>query len=205
MRLIFIFFTSLFIALSGALTPGPLLVVTVDESLKRGKKVGFIISSSHSLLEFFLIILLLLGFSNFLKKEIIVKILSVVGGIFLIFMGISMIIQKEEKIDSGIERGTTFLKGILATLGNPYWYLWWVTVGVSYLVIASPYGFWGIFLFFIGHITGDFLWYCFVSFYVSKGKRKITSKNYFRLSKIMGIFLICFGFWFFSLFFTKKF
>lgn len=203
MKLFLIFFTSLFIALSGAVVPGPLLVITADEAVKRGRKVGFIISSAHSLLEFFLIILFLLGFSDFLKKEIVFRILSFVGGTFLIFMGISMLWEKEKKKELKIKNGTTFLKGIFATLGNPYWYLWWVSVGISYLVIASPYGFLGIFLFFTGHILGDFLWYCFVSFYVEKKKEGIFSEKYFIFSRIMGIFLAGLGIWFFSFPFTR--
>jgi len=85
------------------------------------------------------------------------------------------------------------LKGFFVSLSNPYWSIWWITIGLVYLSFAFPYGFKGIFLFFTGHILSDFLWYSLVSYFVFKSKKVINEKYLKTLSYFFCIFLIFFG------------
>lgn len=199
MPLYLIFFTSFLVGLSGALSPGPLLVVTIQEAIKKDYKVGPIIITGHSLLEFFMIIFLIYGFGEFLKREIVQNFLTIFGSIFLISFGILAIFSvKEIKMEDALNPKKTknyplFLKGIFISLSNPYWTIWWITIGITYLSISIRYGFLGIVLFFIGHILSDFLWYSSVSLFVFKSKKIINFKYLKLLSSILGIFLILFG------------
>jgi len=60
--------------------------------------------------------------------------------------------------------------GILMSLANPYWTIWWATVGLGYLGYSMKCGPAGVLAFFAGHITADFAWYSGISFTVSKGR-----------------------------------
>jgi len=199
MPLYLIFFTSFLIGFSGAVSPGPLLAITVEETIRRDFKAGPLIILGHSILEFLMVLLLIYGFGEFLKREIVQKYLSIFGGIFLIYTGISIFFSekkiKTEKNESTSNKKNHFLllKGFFVSLSNPYWSIWWITIGLVYLSFALPYGFKGIFLFFTGHILSDFLWYSFVSYFVFKSKKVINEKYLKSLSYFFCIFLISFG------------
>ena len=85
---------SFLVALTGAMSPGPLLTYTIIKSVKtehRGYLMGLWIIAGHALLEMVIIILMLLGFSFLLKNTLIVRIIGITGGLILIYFGISII------------------------------------------------------------------------------------------------------------------
>ena len=200
-----IFSASFILALSGALMPGPLLTVTVSESVKMGFKAGPLIITGHALLELLLIIALIWGLGPFLKIPFITGMIALIGGVILFWMGLSMVRStpsspvnnRDNPSSSKIPVFTSpLLMGIFASLSNPYWSLWWATVGLSYLISSMKFGLLGIFIFFIGHISADYLWYILVSIGISKGKGVISDRLYSGLIRICGFFLMGFAGWF---------
>ncbi|MCM8767804.1 MAG: LysE family translocator [Candidatus Omnitrophica bacterium] len=197
MKFYLIFLTSFLIGLSGAISPGPLLAITIEQTIKRNYKAGPLIIIGHSILELLMITFLIIGFGETLKKEIVRSYLNIFGGFFLIFFGFLTLISIK-KINFSYSKTSycnysLIFKGIFVSLSNPYWTIWWVTIGIVYLSFALPYGFFGVFLFFFGHISSDFLWYSFVSYSLYKSKKLIKEKYLNYLSVFLGIFLICFG------------
>ncbi len=197
MNLFAIASTSFIVALSGALSPGPLLAVTVNRSLVNGARAGPLLITGHSILEFLLVILLVAGFGTYLKHPVFAKISSIVGGCLLLWMAFNMMQKSAPDLTAQTNlknfAGSSIFNGIVVSLSNPYWSIWWATIGLTYLSIALPRGFSGISAFFLGHISADFLWYATVSFSISKGKQKITPRIYGVISACCGIFLGIFG------------
>ena len=200
-----IFLASFILALSGALMPGPLLTVTVSESVKMGFKAGPLIITGHALLELLLIIALIWGLGPFLKIPFITGMIALIGGVILFWMGLSMVRStpsspvnnRDNPSSSKISVFTSpLMMGIFVSLSNPYWSLWWATVGLSYLISSMKFGLLGIFIFFIGHISADYLWYILVSIGISKGKGVISDRLYSGLIRICGFFLMGFAGWF---------
>ena len=201
MNIVLIFFSSFIIALSGALVPGPLFTITVSESLRRGFKTGPLIIFGHGLLEITIVILLFFGISPFLLEERTRQFISVAGGIILMIMGVMLFRDAgKTRLDlSPGERQTglhPFVSGILGSLSNPYWIIWWVTIGLGYLVSSLRYGIPGVIAFFSGHISADLLWYSMISYAVSRGQKIMGERGYRYLLSACGIFLIFFGGWF---------
>jgi threonine/homoserine/homoserine lactone efflux protein len=192
---------SFVIALSGALMPGPLLTITIGESVKRGAKAGPLLIVGHSLLEGALVVLLLSGLSSLIAKTGF-KIFSFVsGGAILLIMGYSMVressqISMEEINNSGGKRGNIILLGVLGSVSNPYWIIWWATIGLGYLVASIKLGIAGVVAFFIGHILADFAWYTIVSSAIAKGKKVFSTAVYRKVILFCGLFLVGFGVWF---------
>ncbi len=199
MNLLWIFFTSFFVAFSGALSPGPLLAVTIVETYKNGVKTGPLLISGHAFLEFLLISIFFTGITQFLKNQLVFKIVASFGCLVLIYIGFSMIIKKKEKKEKNknFKNYSLPLKGIISSLSNPYWFLWWLTIGLTYFTISLKFGVKGIFIFFIGHIFADFLWYSFVSFALWKNKKFMRENIYVILCNICGVFLMGFSFFLF--------
>lgn len=193
--------TSFVIAFSGAVMPGPLLTITIGESVKRGARAGPLIIIGHAILEAFLVALLLGGLSSLFAMKSFVLTSFFLGGAILILMGAAMV-RESRTVDlravmKGEGRsGNIILLGILGSLSNPYWIIWWATIGIGYLVAAVKVGFPGVAAFFIGHILADFVWYAAVSAAVAKGRNLFSRRTYRRIVLLCGLFLLLFGCWF---------
>ncbi len=83
--------------------------------------------------------------------------------------------------------------GLAATITNPYWIVWWATVGLSYLTMAAPLGAIGAGAFYVGHILSDFCWYAAVALAVAGGRRLLTGRGYKYLLAACGLLLFGLG------------
>ncbi|MFH1625407.1 MAG: LysE family transporter [Pseudomonadota bacterium] len=200
-ELAILFGGSFSLALSGALMPGPVLTVTIAESVRRGFTAGPLLMVGHALLELALVVAIVQGLGPFLKKPPVMGSIALVGGTILLLMGTQMV-RKAGTLSLTVAQTETrvtphpILTGILASLSNPYWTLWWATIGLGYLVAAIKLGILGVGIFFVGHITADFLWYSVVSYGISRGKRILKDKTYQLIIRLCGLFLLGFGAWF---------
>lgn len=202
-----VFLFSFLVALTGALSPGPLLTFTIYKSLKqkRGYLAGIYIILGHATVEFALIIALLAGASLFFQNILFLTLIGIVGGLLLIIYGILIIkdVSKENvNIDLEVNeehvkgfKGNSFLGGIIVSLSNPYWEFWWAVIGLGFLVsynvsFANPLG---ILLFFLGHELGDLIWYLPISAIVHFGKKSLNPKIYKYVLIICSLFMIIFG------------
>ncbi len=203
MNVALIALSSFFVAFSGALVPGPLFTITVSESFKRGSVAGPMIILGHGILELLLVILIVLGVTPFLSSEGTRVTVAAIGGIILVVMGLVMIKEAAgARLDIASGRNGRGLhpvvSGIVGSLSNPYWLIWWATAGLGYLIASMKYGFAGVAAFFAGHILADLTWYSLLSFAVSRGRKMIGDRGYRFMLYGCGLFLMAFGAWFIS-------
>lgn len=189
--------TSFIVALSGALMPGPLLTVTVGEAARRGFWAGPLLMVGHALLELALVILLLVGLGAWLNRPVILGSVGVLGAAMLGWMGLALVkasrhsrLEFDPQTQSGLH---PVAAGVLMSLANPYWLIWWLTIGLGYVIFAQKYGLLGVALFYIGHILADFTWYSLVSGAVAQGRRFLSDALYRGFLAACGIFLFIFG------------
>ncbi|MFN3284894.1 MAG: LysE family transporter [bacterium] len=84
--------------------------------------------------------------------------------------------------------------GVLATVGNPYWLVWWATVGASYYLLFTRYGPVAVVgLFFLGHIALDLAWTTLLAGVVGAGRRRFPETGYRLLLVGSGLFLVGLG------------
>lgn len=196
-----IFFGSLMVAFTGALMPGPMFTLVITSVAQKGFWTAVFIVVGHSILELAIVISFYLGILKYLDDPTVVKVISILGGVFLLYMSISIIVsvlRKKIKLDLDTKKlgqslGTknTFIimgKGILISLANPYWYVWWITIGATFMIQSVALSFSGVSAFYVGHILADFIWYVLVGFLVSTGRRFLNQKVY------IGILLACSAF-----------
>jgi threonine/homoserine/homoserine lactone efflux protein len=201
-----IFFGSLMVAFTGALMPGPMLTLVISSVAQKGFRTAVFIVLGHSLLELLIVASFYLGVLKYLDNALAVKIISVVGGAFLIYMAVSIIVsvvRKKIKLDLDTKnitqnlgvKGTLIItgKGILISLANPYWYVWWMTIGAAFMVKSVQHSFGGVASFYTGHILADFIWYLFVGFLISTGRRFFNQKVYIGILIACSLFLLYLG------------
>ncbi len=200
-----IFIFSFLVALTGALSPGPLLTFTIYKSIKqkRGYLAAIYILLGHATIELTLIIALLAGASFFIQNIIFLTVIGIFGGIFLAIYGI-LVIRDVLKTDMNIEfdnshlkgfKGNSYIGGIIVSLSNPYWVFWWAIIGLSFLIsynvsFANPIG---LLLFFLGHELGDIVWYVPISTIAYFGGKTLNPKIFKYVLIICGAFMIIFG------------
>ncbi len=189
--------TSFLVALSGALMPGPLLTVTVGEAARRGFWAGPLIIVGHSLLELGLVLLLLVGLGAWLNRPLILGTVGVLGAAMLGWMGLMTLKAARRgrlEFEAGNGSGLNpVLAGVLMSAANPYWLIWWLTIGLGYVMFAMKYGAAGVALFYLGHIAADFTWYTIVSGAVAGGRRFLSDGLYRGFLAGCGVFLVGFG------------
>jgi len=194
-----VFFTSLVVAFSGAMMPGPLLTITISESTRRGPVAGPLLIAGHSVLELLLLIGLLFGLAPLLKNETFFIAIAFIGGLIMLWMAYGMfkslpaLTVSQESVAS--KKNNLLLTGAMMSLANPYWIIWWATIGIGYIVLSQQLGFWGIALFYLGHIAGDMIWYAAISMAVGRGKKLFTDRVYRGLIAVCGTFLVGFSFY----------
>jgi threonine/homoserine/homoserine lactone efflux protein len=206
-----LFLFSFLVALTGAMSPGPLLTFTIYKTLKsekRGYLIGLIVTIGHATIEFILILLLLAGASIFLQNIVVIVFIALIGGSLLSIFGILIIrdvIKKRIKIEIDDEflneekykgfKGNNFLGGILVSLSNPYWWIWWISVGLVFMVtynvsINEPFN---LLMFFLGHEMGDLIWYLAVSIIIFFSGKVFNYKVFNIVLICCGAFMIGFG------------
>lgn len=225
MELTVIFTTAFLVGFSGAMMPGPMLTVTVSESARCGFIAGPLVTLGHVLLELVLIIALVGGFSAFLTTVWVARVIAVLGGAFLIYMGCGMVRDARagkisvnlpaspvSKAVSGNASGEgpdeapagtagggavrlhpAVAAGILTSISNPYWTLWWATVGLGYVTLSLRRGYAGLASFFTGHILADLVWFGLVAAAVAGGRRFLSDGVYRLIIWVCGIFLVTLG------------
>ncbi|MGD0056406.1 MAG: LysE family transporter [Methanomassiliicoccales archaeon] len=185
-----------FVSLSGVIMPGPVFAATVAKGygdLKAGLKTA----AGHAVVEVPLIAAIFLGFDTVLNDRYVFAVVGILGGLLLFYMGAEMV-RSREKLARGNDemRYSSFTAGIITTIANPYFLLWWATVGAVLITGAVQFGLIMLPVFAIVHISCDFGWNHFVSVTVFKSKGLWNERRHHYLFVISGVIMLFFAIYF---------
>lgn len=187
------------IGLTGALAPGPTLVATINASLAGNWTAGLKVSLGHIVIETAIFFLIILGLASMASPY--TMLIALVGGIALMIFGIMTIAGSRTATLSAAPAqvvASPYMAGLLTSAANPYFWIWWLSVGSALLIKSLEGGLLLAAVFMIGHWGADTLWYTFVSTGISKGKTILPDTTYHRIMAACGIFLILFGLYYLS-------
>jgi threonine/homoserine/homoserine lactone efflux protein len=197
-----VFIFSFIISLGAVISPGPVSAAIVTESPRQGWRVGPLIAAGHTGLELIMVILISIGLSAGMANPPIQRLISLGGGLLLLFIGGTYIMQvlrgrmKLPQVEQALpprSPGKLFGLGILTTISNPFWYTWWVTVAAGYLTQAGELGTAAVAAFYLGHISADFGWDTTLSYATNAGTRWLTDQRYRALILLTGAFMLYLG------------
>jgi threonine/homoserine/homoserine lactone efflux protein len=184
------------ISLSGVIAPGPLTAATIAKGY-NDKYAGTFIALGHAIVELPLMALIYFGFAHFLASPEVKKIIGLVGGLLLVFMGIMLFRTMNKAIGEAADLpSNSFTTGILLTGANPYFLLWWATIGIALIYGAAEFGIYGLIIFAIVHWVCDLFWEQLVSYTVFRTRHLWTPKVQKVVFGICALVLIGFGIWF---------
>ena len=183
------------ISVSGVMSPGPLFAANLAYGLKGGARTGLKMAYGHTVIELPLVILLGVGVLSLESIPYFREMIALLGAISLfVFAGIQVksVLKKPSSIFEG--KHGPFLAGIMLSALNPFFLIWWFTIGFKLisdaLILAS---FAGIGIMFAFHIWMDYAWLGTVGYLSSKGKKILSSKNYVLFMTAISGILVYFG------------
>ena len=205
LELFFLFGSSFVVGLSGAMMPGPVLTATISEATRRGFIAGPLITLGHAAPEVLVVLGVAGGLGPWLQRDAVFGTLGLVGGTLLAVLGVVTV--RSSRSASLSAPGITseeplplhgpVLAGAATTLSNPYWWLWWSTIGLSYVAVSKAAGAVGLVSFYFGHISADLAWFCLVAGAVAAGRRICPPAVYRWVLAACGIALVGLGAYFF--------
>ena len=184
------------ISLSGVMMPGLMFGVTLVKSLKS-PWAGAEIALGHAVIEVPIILLIYFGFARFFENIVVQLVLSILGGGMIIWLGIGMFRARTEMIHGSKDLPyNAFIAGILTTALNPFFWLWWVTIGVMLEMKFLDFGIMGLAVFIVVHWLCDLVWLSFVSNLVYRTHSLWGRKFQEGLFITGSLLLVGFGIWY---------
>jgi len=176
----------IFVSVSGVISPGPLFFANLVLSKNGGFWSGIKIAIGHSIVELPVIILYsipLIVLSSPSVTSSTIKFISFIGGISIIAFGIIYVVKTVSKNNNSnyIVKSSRIQKpilaGILFTCLNPFFFLWWISVGIKLIsdsieLLGYPFG---IAFLFLVHVWMDYAWLGLSSYFASRGIKVIHS------------------------------
>jgi len=184
------------ISLSGVMIPGPLTAATIAKGY-REQNAGIFIALGHLVIELPLMVLIYFGFAQFFASPEVKKVIGVAGGLMLLFMGAMVVRGMGKNLAEAADLPySSFVTGIVMTGANPYFFLWWATIGIALIVTAAAFGIWGLVAFAVVHWSCDLVWEQVVSMSVFRTRHLWTQKVQRIVFGICALALVGFGVWF---------
>jgi threonine/homoserine/homoserine lactone efflux protein len=197
------------VGLSGALSPGPLSVLAIREATVFGVRAGPLATLGHGIVEAALVVALALGLSRALEGNgAPTALIGLAGGAILVYLGVALLrslprAELAPAIEAGARAGArtaaagrVVLLGALVSVGNPYWVIWWASVGTKLTADSLEAGVAGPGAFFAGHILSDLAWLTLLASAVHSGRRWFGRRAYRGLLAVCGVFLVALGVFF---------
>jgi len=193
MAFLIFLFEAVLISLSGVMAPGPITAVAVGRGTES-PHAGAVVAIGHGIIELPLMISIFYGLGYLLNLPYVRGVIAFVGGLFLLIMGANMF-RSIKQVEVGSSRYTRspMMAGILLSLGNPYFLIWWATVGASLILRAAGFGILGFLIFALLHWLCDFLWCYFLSALSFKGGRFFGKRFQKIVFAMCGVFLLFFS------------
>jgi len=168
-----------------------LLVVsqTIKHDFKEGLKVAFapLISDIPIIIISLIIISFLEGYKS------ILGIISILGGVYLVYLAYESFKFKPLKVDVVVRNPKSLRKGVTLNLVNPSPYIFWITIGSPIIIPAyminpvAPFEF--IISFYIFLVGAKIC----VAYITGKSREFVTGKTYLHIMNILGILISIFA------------
>lgn len=180
--------------------PGPLLTYDIEQSMRSGWRQGLLVPVGHVLAEVCLVILIVSGFGSYLNRPAVQTALFLIGGLILLWFAFDMIkgamINRQPdggdiKNDACPSAGWKVIaKSGALTAVNPYFLLWWATIGLGFIIDSDTLSMGSVVIFYLGHALADFSWYIAVALLCDKMSGFFSGIVYRIILSSLGLLLV---------------
>jgi len=123
--------------LTAGLKPGPLGVFVIHQTLSRGYKHGFLASLAPLLTDGPIIALAVFLALSLKEMNVFVSVISIIGGLYLALIAVKILkMPNSLELEQGDDVSSLYT-AVKINLLNPSPYLFWMTIGSSYLIMGT--------------------------------------------------------------------
>ena len=186
-----------FVCLLGAVSPGPSMVVVINNAIFKNRYHGILTSIGHGIVIGIYALFAILGIGIVIETNLFlfngIKFLSV---IFLIYLGVKSIINKTklnfDKKNNAKEGVTSFLQGFSISILNPKIFIWFVAIYSQFMSLDNDIIFNSYLILTAGIV--DAAWYFFLTLLVTSNLALEFVKNKIAiLQRFLGVIFIALG------------
>jgi len=177
------------LGLSAGFAPGPLLTLVISETLQHDIKSGAKVALAPIITDLPIIILTLFILSKLSNFHSLLGIISLAGGLFILFMGYQSLRAKGVKINLDEIKSKSLAKGVLANALSPHPYLFWFSVGAPTMTkamsqnISAPLAF--IISFYVFLVGSKIV----LAILIGKSKSLLSGNAYIFTMRFLGLVL----------------
>ena len=185
--------TGALFGLSGGLSPGPLLMLVISETLKYGIGSGIKVALAPLITDAPILLLAITVVSQFQEIHIVLGLISLGGAAFLVYLGYESIVFKGAEFVVENNPPQSLRKGVMANFLNPSPYLFWFSIGAPIVIKAADVKLLGPVLFVFGLyllLVGSKV---FVAVLTGQSRRFLKSRGYIYVIRILGVCLLLFA------------
>ncbi len=190
---IFLFFQITFVCLLGAMSPGPSMIVVINNAIFKNKVNGIITALGHGLGIGIYASFAVLGIGIVIQTNLMLfNLLKIISICFLFYMGIQAILKKNQlefKQNNIAESGKSFFQGLSISILNPKILIWFIAIYSQFMSLNNDIYF-NLWLILIASIV-DALWYILlVNLVTLKGVHDQIKRNLQFMRKIIGFLFL---------------
>jgi threonine/homoserine/homoserine lactone efflux protein len=178
------------LGLSAGLAPGPLLTLVVSETMAHDIRAGIKVALAPLITDLPIILLTVFALSRLSGFNSILGIISLLGGVLVLVMGIEGLKAKGVQLDTKKVEPKSLAKGILVNIFSPHPYLFWLSVGAPTMTRAMDVSIFAAAAFVISFyflLIGSKIT---LAILVGKSKKALTGRPYIYTMKFLG-FTLC--------------
>ncbi|KPJ62065.1 MAG: hypothetical protein AMJ42_00245 [Deltaproteobacteria bacterium DG_8] len=179
--------------LSAGISPGPLLILVISETLQYNMKEGIKVACAPLITDMPIVLATTIIFSRLSHFESIVGLISLCGALFIGYLGYESITAKGIEITTQVEESQSLKRGIITNFLNPHPYLFWCAVGAPTVIKALAFNLLSVLLFIVGFyvcIVGSKI---IVAAMVERSHFFMKSTIYIYMVRFLGLLLLIFS------------
>lgn len=189
------------VSLATVAVPGPITLVASRLALSHrlGAAVFFLLGVT--LLDVALFVALAAGAAPVLRKVGALPWVELVGGLALLWAGVAALREPAPQLPSPAAAPApeprsavaSLLLGVLTSLGNPHYWIWWVTAGLGFVEAAKTHGRGGLLWMLGALVAGVVAWYVPLVWACHHGRALLGVRGERIVTRVMGVVLLALG------------
>jgi threonine/homoserine/homoserine lactone efflux protein len=186
----------LVLGFAAGISPGPLMAMTISETLQHGSKEGVKVAMSPLITDILIVSSMVFILLRFESQNSVIAFISLAGAVYLIHLGISSFRIKNIDLDISNTKKESLKKGILANFLSPHPYLFWIAIGAPILIKALAVNMLSAILF----VTGFYLFLVgskiMIAIIVGRFRSFLKNNYYLYTIRSLGIVYLIFALFF---------
>jgi threonine/homoserine/homoserine lactone efflux protein len=187
---------AMMLGLVSGLTPGPLLTLVVTEAFRKGFRSGAAVAVAPLITDVPIILVMTILVDSLNPIGWIFGCLYLLGSCYLVWLVVEVFRFKGDHVETNLNYGASFFKGVVVNVTNPAPYIFWFTIGSPLLVQAKNIS-WSIVVLFLvifyGMLVGSKL---LLAGLIGKNRHLLSGRIYTTVMRLLGVALLVFAFLF---------